>query len=274
MKHFTLLLLFFAAATAAASDFPAVDGWTLAGEVTARAPDNLWEYNNGAAEAFLAYGFKGLRYADLEAGEVMVTVEIYDMGSPINAFGIYSTECSSDAERVDIAAEGALALPYQCLLLKDRHYVKLNLYKGELEKDSAVKLLRSLAAALPGGDGWPAELDLLPAEDRVAGSLGYTREAYLGMSALRECVHADYKDGEKSYPRFIMLAESARARQAAWERMAAKWTAGELKGRPVLWKKIPYQGITGVVLTDKGIVGASDCADEKQLMERLGVYVK
>ena len=273
MKNLTLLFLLLAL-PAAASDFPAVDGWALASEVTAKSPDNLWEYNNGAAEAFLAYGFKGLRYADLKAGDVVVTAEIYDMGTPINAFGIYSTECSTDAERVDIAAEGALALPYQCLLLKDRHYVKLNLYQGELKKDAAVKLLGSLAAALPGTDGWPAELDLLPAEGRVTGSMGYTREAYLGMSVLRECVHADYVSGEKTFPRFIMLADTDKARRATWERMAAKWTAGEQKGQPVLWKKIPYQGITGVVLTARGIFGVSDCADEKQLMERLAAYVE
>jgi len=86
-------------------------------------------------------------------------------------------------------------------------------------------------------------------------------------------VHADYQGGEKPFPRFTMLAGSADARTAAWEKIAAKWTAGELKGNPVLWKKIPYQGITGVVLTGEGIFGASDCADEKQLMQRLAVFV-
>ena len=87
-KYYILIAMLLFTLPAAAADFPAVEGWTLAGEVTAKAPDNLWEYNNGAAEAFLAYGFQGLSYADLKAGELVVTVEIYDMGSPINAYGI------------------------------------------------------------------------------------------------------------------------------------------------------------------------------------------
>ena len=267
------LTLILAATPAAAADFPAIEGWSLAGEVTAKSPDNLWEYNNGAAEAFLAYGFQGLRYADIKSGDLVVTVEIYDMGTPINGFGIYTTERSTDAERIDIGAEGALALPYQCLLLKDRHYLKLNLYQGELNRSKAAPLLEALTAALPGKDGWPAELGLLPEKGQVAGSLGYTREAYLGMSVLTDCVHAEYTGDEKPFQRFTIIAGSADERQAAWAKLTAKWTATELKGKPVLWKEIPYQGITGTILTDKGIFGVSSCADEKEMMTRLKVFL-
>ncbi len=272
-KYYLLIAMLLFTIPAAATDFPAVEGWTLAGEVTVKSPDNLWEYNNGAAEAFLAYGFQGLSYADLKAGELVVTVEIYDMGSPINAYGIYTTERSSDAQRMDIGAEAALALPYQCLLLKDRHYVKLNLYQGELNREKASALLEALVAALPGKDGWPAELGLLPEKGQVPGSVGYTREAYLGMSVLTNSVHAEYEGGEKPFQRFTILAGSADQRRAAWDRLAAKWTAAELKGEPLLWKEIPYQGITGVILTDKGIFGVSSCADEKEMMERLKVFL-
>lgn len=267
----TALVLF--TLPASALDFPTVEGWDLSGEVTAKSPDTLWEFNNGAAEAFLSYGFKELRYADLKAGEVVVTVEIYDMGAPINAFGIYTTERSDDAERVGIGAEAILALPYQCLLLKGSNYLKLSLYQGELKREQAESLLRGLAGALPGSASWPVELGLLPEKDQVAGSVGYTREAYLGMSVLRECVHAEYPGGEKPFQRFTILAGSAEARQAAWDKMAAKWTATELKGNPVLWKQIPYQGITGTILTDQGIFGVSSCADEKEMLKRLRAFL-
>ncbi len=274
-KYCLLITVFFLtlpAGVAGATDFPAVDGWALDGEVTTKAPDALWEFNDGAAEAFLAYGFQGLRYADLKAGEVVVTVEIYDMGAPINAFGIYTTERSDDAERVKIGTEAVLALPYQCLLLKDRNYLKLSLYQGELKRQQAETLLRGLAGALPGSDTWPDELGLLPEKDQVAGSVGFTREAFLGMSVLRDCVHAEYPGGEKPFQRFTILAGSDDARKAVWDKLAAKWTAAELKSKPVLWKEIPYQGITGVVLTDKGIFGVSDCTDENEMMKRLSAF--
>jgi len=47
-------------------------------------PDNLFEYINGAAEAYLSYDFKGLIVADFgaDASKATLTVEIYDMGIP------------------------------------------------------------------------------------------------------------------------------------------------------------------------------------------------
>ncbi len=41
----------------------------------------------------------------------------------------------------------------------------------------------------------------------------------------------------------------------------------------VLWKQIPYQGITGTILTDSGIFGVSSCADEKEMLKRLGAFL-
>jgi hypothetical protein len=274
MKYLaTLALLLLLALPAHAADFPAIDGWELAGEVTAKTPDNLWEFNNGAAEAFLAYGFKGLRYADLKQGELVVTVEIYDMGAPVNAFGIYTMERSEDMERTTIGAEAALALPYQCLMLKDRNYIKLGPYMGELKRDTAEALLTALAESLPGGDGWPTELTLLPKKDQVAGSVGYTREAFLGMSALTEVVHGDYAGNGDSFQRFILLAGSGEERKTRWDALAAKWAATELKKHPVLWKEVPYRGLVGVILTDEGIFGVTGSASQKDLLKRLKPFL-
>jgi len=270
---FTLTLIFTVVNPAAAIDFPEIDGWTLASDVTAKTPDNLWEFNNGAAEAFLAYGFQGLRYADLKQGDLVVTVEIYDMGAPVNAYGIYSTESSEDMERSAIGAEAALALPYQCLMLKDRNYLKLGPYQGELKREQAEALLEGLAAALPGKNNWPAELTLLPETGQVAGSVGYTREAFLGMASLTEVVHAEYASKSESYQRFTLLAVSEDERQARWKTLAGKWTATELKKQPVFWKEIPYQGLVGVILTDRGIFGVTDCASEKDLLKRLKTFL-
>ena len=48
--------------------------------------------------------------------------------------------------------------------------------------------LRKLAAALPGSDGLPAAVQALPAKGRVAGSEGYARESYLGLSDMKNCI--------------------------------------------------------------------------------------
>ena len=56
--------------------------------------DNLWELINGAAEAFHSCRMEVMLHQNFVLGEAEVTVEIYDMGNPLNAFGIYSAERS------------------------------------------------------------------------------------------------------------------------------------------------------------------------------------
>ena len=74
------------------TDFPVVEGWSRPGDVLTYDADNLWEYINGAAELFVEFGVQTCRTADLVSGEVTVTVDLYDMGTPLNAFGVYERE--------------------------------------------------------------------------------------------------------------------------------------------------------------------------------------
>ena len=62
---FSVLLISIFVLSAQAEDFPKLKGWTPVSEVSTYEPENLWEYINGAAELFLAYGFQFLRSCDL-----------------------------------------------------------------------------------------------------------------------------------------------------------------------------------------------------------------
>lgn len=74
-------------------------GWK-AGELEARyTPDSLHEYVNGGAERYLGYGFRELlvrEYVRDGAGSGPVRVEIYRMGSPADAYGVFSSDRSGD----------------------------------------------------------------------------------------------------------------------------------------------------------------------------------
>ncbi len=60
------------------------------------AREDLWQYINGAADLFLSYGFRELIVRDLEQGDRHVTVSVYDMGGPLDAFGVYERERPDD----------------------------------------------------------------------------------------------------------------------------------------------------------------------------------
>ncbi len=251
------------------SDFPEVEGWTLASEVLTYDADNLWEYINGAAELFVQYDVQTCRTADLAAGDLVVTVDLYDMGTPLNAFGVFKQE-NPGAPPLAGAIMAAVSLPYQALLLKGATYVKVNAIEGELTDTSGRELLEALASALPGHATRPPELGLLPEEGKVAGSEGYQREGFLGLTELPGCVFADYSaPGDATWQGFVVVPPAGSAPAAVWNALAADWTSLEEEGLTVLYRDIPYRGLVGVAMTDGSIVGVSGAADQAELLSRL-----
>jgi hypothetical protein len=252
------------------SDFPQVDGWSRAGEVMVYDTDNLWEYINGAAELFVEYDVQTCHAADLSSGDLTVTVDLYDMGTPLNAFGVYNRESSGAGAPFPNAVEAVVSPPYQALLLKGATYVKVNAIEGELTATTGRELLDAVARALPGQTDYPSELRLLPANGKVTGSEGYQSLGFLGLTELTHCLYAEYTgDGAETWQGFVMLAAAGTSPTSAWDRLAGEWDSLEHRDLQVLYKEIPYVGLVGVVQTEAGTLGASGAADRTELLSRL-----
>jgi hypothetical protein len=251
------------------SDFPEVEGWTLASEVLTYDADNLWEYINGAAELFVQYDVQTCRTADLASGDLVVTVDLYDMGSPLNAFGVFKQE-NPGAPPMSATIMAAVSLPYQALLLKGSTYAKMNAIEGELTDASGRELLEALAKALPGPSTRPPELGLLPEDGMVAGSEGYQREGFLGLTELPGCVYAEYSDnGDQTWQGFVVVPPAGSSPETVWDALAGDWTSLEDGGLTILYREIPYRGLVGVAMTGGSIVGVSGAADQAELTSRL-----
>jgi len=249
------------------SGFPVADGWAQTGEVLTYSADELWEYINGAAELFVEYDVQTCQTADLASGEVTVTVDLYDMASPLQAFGVYQRESAGGDVELAGAVAASISPPYQALLVKGSTYLKVNVFEGELTDATGRQLLEGLAAALPGTAGLPAELASLPQNGMVAGTHGYQPESFLGLTELTDCLYAEYSlDGEESWQGFAFLPEVASAR---WEELSERWEASETQGFPVLFREVPYTGFVGAIQTGDGIIGVSGAADQAELLARL-----
>jgi len=275
--------------------FTEIPGWQLAAEPVAYPPDKLWEVINGAAEQYLAYGVQELLTCDLAADDIQVTVNLYDMGSPLNAYGIYGTERSSHEDTVQNSTAVSLAPPYQALLLKDRYYVKVEAYQGKLTKDNSILLLSALASRLPGSTDIPREIQQLPSQGLIEGSATYTATGYLGLDELNRSVHAKYKlvqkieegtepgkesekahakDSEKDYEVFMIYPGPEESPTTIWQNLSGRWKRLENSAGPSLMREIPYRGIVGVFLTTEGIVGIAGAETAQEMMKvfaQLGV---
>jgi hypothetical protein len=250
--------------------FPDVEGWTVASEVHSYTADNLWEYINGAAELFVEYEVETCFTGDLSSGDLVVTVDYYDMGTPLNAFGVYVRERPDPGIEVPGATEALISPPYQALLLKGSRYVKVNVFEGELTESNGRSLLEAIARALPGPIDYPSELELLPKNGRIAGTAGFQREGFLGLTELTDCLYAEYSsDSSEPWQGFAMLPSENESIESIWGRLSDAWDSTESHGNTVLFREIPYRGLVGVVRTGPTIVGASGAGDQAQLMERI-----
>ena len=263
----TGLLLF---TTAFAADFPKLKGWKAESQVITYHPENLWKYINGAAEQFLAFDFQELTYRDISRKGLVVTVHIYDMGSPLNAYGIYTAERPDESDRHAIGGEAVILPPYQCLLLKDSYYVKIDAYEGEISEETGLDLVKTLADALPGVDGFPEELTRLPKENMIEGSQGYVRESFLGLGELTQCVFGKYKNDSSEFQRFIIAFDSGVTQEDVGDLLGERWKQRKYKGNTVLFREVPYRGYVGVAYDGIRWIGVADCKTEKELLERFG----
>jgi len=174
-------------------------GWDQYGEARFFTPENLYKHINGRAEFFLAYDFVKLTFISFEKKNDIgsfVNLSVYDMGTPTNAFGVFSGERSKAAPPLDLGRD-AYRSNANYYIWKGRYYVQIitSADTDELRRigmDMARKVTDSLTDS--GEPVWG--LNTLPEADRVPGSVQYFRVDAMGLDFMRNTYTAEYaKDG-------------------------------------------------------------------------------
>jgi hypothetical protein len=178
---------------------------------------NLYEYIDGGADAYHLYDFVALIHQEYKAQKAEITVDIYDMGDPQNAFGIYSVERSPNYDFLPIGAEG-YASDYALNFLQDRYYVKLSAFSQEGKADAVLEAFaREISAQIKTGKTLPDLFAFFPAENRIVRSEKFLLKSAMGHEFLAPACQASYNfQGRES---ILMLAQAASPEQAA-ERIA------------------------------------------------------
>ncbi len=171
--------------------------------------DNLFEHINGHAEYFISGGFTALAVADYAKQgkkEPCCSIDIYQMGSGANAFGVLMGEISDDFTRTEIGFMGFLS-PRTLAFMKGLYYIKVGGYQSDAP-------LKELAEAIEKGMGNMKtvipELEHFPKEGALPGSLRYFKEDYRGLDFLSRVFEQDYNldgvnfqaaliEGDKAY---------------------------------------------------------------------------
>jgi len=187
---------------------PRLEGWAVKGEILKFSPENLFEYINGAAEAYLSYNFQALIAAEYQkaGGPQTVSVEIYDMGSVKNAFGIYSAERYPGSKFIPLGLQGYEEEGVLNFLVS-RYYVKLLAFESEPSSPETLRLFANEIARRIGEKGdWPIPLKIFPQEGKVANSEKFILKNFLGYDFLHDGYVASYRFDFGEFDCFIIEA--------------------------------------------------------------------
>jgi hypothetical protein len=121
----------------------------------------LFDYINGGAELYISYGLVGMTGCKY-GGENLpqITVEIYEMTSPANAFGVYTQSRDSEEHAY---GQGSQSFPDFIMFWKGRYFVAVNTQDITPESSKGIEFLAGLIdSAITETGQIPAIIDALP----------------------------------------------------------------------------------------------------------------
>jgi len=194
------------------------EGWELFGEVLRFTAANLYEQIDGRAEFYLAYDMVEMRFASYEkSGDDVqfIDVSIYDMGTPINAFGVFSGERSPGEPPIELGRD-AYRSGANYYVWKGQYYIQIIASDTTNELQRIGMDIARGVADLVVDSGEPVwGLSALPEGDRVPGSEKYFLVDAMGLDFMRDTFTADYEKGDAVVTAFVSRRDSEDVARAA-----------------------------------------------------------
>jgi Family of unknown function (DUF6599) len=257
-----------------------VDRWNRVEPTATYTPATLSSYIDGGAELYLSYNFKGslaVKYRD--ASENEIAVDIFDMGSSYDAFGVFAHTRETDTRDFGQGSEYAAGL---LTFWKGRFYVSVLAYPETPASKNAVTMLgRAIETAVKDEGPLPPVLALLPPENLQPETVRYfhhyiwlnsfsfvSNENVLNIAADTPATLAKYKTpGSSLFLLIVRYPDAARAEAAA--RQFDEKILGGTKDRirqteGGRWSGLKHRGdVVGIVL------GAPDAASVRDILSKL-----
>jgi len=187
-------------------------GLALAGAPERYGPLDLWKKIDGAADLFVSYGFRELLIAGFSrAGAKLSEIEVslYEMGSDLNAMGVYLQERSEGGDPAGVGWEGyrsGVGLYFH----KGPYYVKI----VDLSKEGTLgaqvgEVARRIDGAIQVPRQTIAKMTVFPPDGLIAGSILYVHRDAMGHGFLQRVFQANYTVAGKTATLFYCRQKDA-----------------------------------------------------------------
>jgi hypothetical protein len=185
-------------------------------------PKNLFDYMNGQAPMYLDYGFRLLLSREYTAGDGSpITLELFRMAGPAEAFGIYAAERTQEDQDFQVGVEG-----YQggnvLGFWKGPYYVKILCAQASPATKAILERTASVVAdKIQGTYSRPEFFSFFPEEFRVKRSERLIPRNFLGQPFLKNGFRVDYVKEGRGYQIFLLEEGSKDVAQGSFERYQA-----------------------------------------------------
>jgi hypothetical protein len=175
----------------------------------------IFDYIDGEGEVYRAYSMRRcLSRSYVAPGGPKIVLDLFDMGSSRNAFGVFTHDL--DGDRIEIG-QGGLYRYGWLRFWKDRFFVSLFTEEEIPEAERSLKeLARRLASAIPDEGPIPGILSELPSPGQVKGTTRYfyhpdilnyhyyvSEENILGLGPRVDAVLSEYERGKEKAVLFL-----------------------------------------------------------------------
>jgi hypothetical protein len=198
-----------------------MNGWQAADGPTSYDSNTLYEYLNGGAPLYLDFGFQRMVHVRYQFGDSnlsSVTLDVYDMGSDLGAFGLYRSGRPPGSEVRNWGAEG-----YRSGTVAAAWKGSVSIH-AEADEDrpeliAAMEgLVAKVANSVVGGTSPPQIISLLPRDGLVPFSERIVTKDLMSHAFLPDGVLATYRAvGDEGTVFFSDLAGRAAVTEAMAE---------------------------------------------------------
>jgi len=195
-------------------------GWKMEWQPHFYDRETLSDRIDGEAELYFPYGFERMaaaRYDSERNPAFGIDVEIYRMGSLLDAFGMYANYRQKEGSTLGVGAESNFSTS-QLFFYQGRLFVHIQVTGTDDAGAALAECGRTVASRLPGGKNGPPELSALDRPEVVKGSERYLPQSLLGYDFLNRGIIADAVVEGTNLQVFLLLGTTSESASTAFER--------------------------------------------------------
>lgn len=172
-----------------------IAGFRRVGEVRRYTKENLYEHVDGHAEYFISAGFQGLTVTEYvsagsKATQAEIQTEVFDMGRPIQSFGVLVDESGENPAPVLVGTMG-YKTSGGVNFIKGRYYVKISAFSTNTP---VINFAKAFAGTIsPGQDSFRI-FSKFPDIGKVV-KTRFAKEGYRGLDFLHNVIEREYSTG-------------------------------------------------------------------------------